>query len=159
MSVALPAREVIEADLLEAIRDVSQALITSMAPRFRAEGLIGPTFWHLHYLERGGAKHPSDLARRLGITPATCTWSVDQLVELGLVARRPSETDRRQVVLSVTPKGRRVLEAVWRRVDASLGEALAPLSHRDVAVTARTLRTVAEHLRKEPTSSVREASA
>jgi len=156
MSAALPIRELTEADLLEAIRDVSQAVIARLMPQVVAEGLIAPTFWHLHYLERSGVKHPSELARRLGITPATCTWSVDQLVALGLVARRPSENDRRHIVLAVTPKGRRTLESVWRRFDASLDEALASLSPKDVTVTSRTLRVIAEHLRKEPTAIGRE---
>lgn len=159
MSAALAAREVTEADLLEAIRDVSQAVIARLMPQVFAEGLNGPTFWHLHYLERSGAKHPGELARRLGITPATCTWSVDQLVEHGFVVRRPSENDRRQVVLVITPKGRRTLEAIWRRFDASLAGPLRSLSPRDVSVTARTLQVLTERLRKEPLSPVREGGS
>lgn len=146
MSTSLLAREATEAELLESIRDVSHAVLIGLKPQLAAAGLITPTFWHLHHLERSGVKHPGELARRLGITPATCTWSIDQLVEGGFVVRRPSETDRRQIVLAVTPKGRRTLEAIWRRFDESLQEALAATSPKDIAVTARTLRTVAEHL-------------
>ena len=157
MSVSVSAREASEAEILEAVRDVSHAIIARLMPQVAAEGLAPPTFWHLHYLERSGVKHPGELARRLGITPAMCTWSIDQLVALGYVARSPSSTDRRQVVLQVTPKGRRTLEAVWQRFDVSLEEVLATLSARDVAVTARTLRAIATCLQKGPVGDPAEA--
>ena len=157
VSLSVSAREASEAEILDAVRDVSHAIIVRLMPQVAAEGLAPPTFWHLHYLERSGVKHPGELARRLGITPATCTWSVDQLVTLGYVVRSPSSTDRRQVVLQVTPKGRRTLEAVWQRFDVSLQEVLATLSAKDVAVTARTLRAISTYLRKSPVDGALEA--
>ncbi len=159
MSTPAPSRGVSEADLLEAIRDASQTVVHLLMPRVAAEGLIAPTFWHLHHLERSGVKHPGELSRLLGITPATCTGSIDQLVERGYVARHPSATDRRQVVLEVTPKGRRTLETVWRGFNASLAEVLATLPPRDLDVTARTLRTITASLRKAAEHRVPEARA
>lgn len=159
MSTSLSSREMIETELLEAIRDVSHAILTRLNPAMAAEGLNPPMFWHLHHLERSGVKHPGELARRLGITAAACTWSVDQLVELGLVARRPSERDRRQVVLELTPKGHRTLEAVWREFDVPLREVLAPLASKDVATTTKTLRTVALELRAGSSPAKAEAPA
>ena len=149
-------RSTSEAELLEAIRDVSHTVVARLMPQAVSEGLNAPTFWHLHHLEWSGVKHPRDLARRLGITAAACTWSVDQLVALGLVARHPSDLDRRQIVLTVTPKGKRTLAAVWRRFDSSLDSALATLPPEDVAVTARTLRTLATHLSHETTGAAPE---
>jgi len=152
MSAARPTsvlRAVSDTDLLEPIRDVSHAVIQLLAPQVVASDLGPSTFWPLHHLDRGTERHPSELARRLGVTPATCTAAVDQLVERGYVVRRPSERDRRQIVLVVTPKGHRTLEAVWRRFDASLREVLEGIPPEDIAVTARTLRTIAEQLRAE----------
>jgi len=143
------AREFSETDLLEPIRDVSHAVIQLLAPHVVASEMGPSTFWPLHHLDRGQLRHPGELARRLGVTPATCTSTVDQLVERGYVVRRPSERDRRQVVLAVTPKGHRTLETVWRRFDASLREVLVGISPADIEVTARTLRTIATKLRHE----------
>ena len=157
VSASVSAREVSEAQILEAIRDVSHAIIARLKPQVSAEGLASPTFWHLHHLERSGVTHPSELARRLGITPAMCTWSIDQLVARGHVTRRPSSTDRRQVVLEVTPRGRRTLEAIWQRFNTSMADVLATLSAKDVAVTARTLRAIATHLQKNPGAGPTEA--
>jgi DNA-binding MarR family transcriptional regulator len=149
--MAAPHRKVLvtETDLLEPIRDVSHAVIQRLVPAVLASGLDKATFWPLHYLDRGNERHPGELARRMGVTPAACTSSVDQLVEGGYVVRRPSDDDRRQIVLVVTPKGRRTLDAVWRRFDASLESVLAGIPRDEVAVTARTLRTIASRLRND----------
>lgn len=156
MAVTVASREGTEADFLEAIRDVSHAIVARLNPSMAAEGFNPPMFWHLHYLERSGVKHPSELARRLRLSPATCTWSVDLLVGHGYVVRRPSERDRRQVVLEITPKGHRALESVWRRFDRSLREVLAPLPVKDVAITARTLRAVTDQFQDDPARSTPE---
>jgi DNA-binding MarR family transcriptional regulator len=143
-------REAFETELLAPIRDVSHAVLRLLVPHIVAAGMEKSTFWPLHYLDGGGQLHPGALARRLGVTPATCTASVDQLVELGYVARRPSVQDRRQIELRVTPKGHRALEGVWRNFDGALKEVLVGLPPADVTVTARTLATIAARLRTEP---------
>jgi len=148
--------EVSQTDLLEPIRDVSHAVIQLLAPRLIEAGLDPHTFWPLHHLTQGEIRHPGELARRLGVSPATCTATVDRLVVMGLVVRQPSEGDRRQVVLVVTPKGHRVLDAVWRRFDVALREVLVGIPSRDLAVTGRTLRAISEQLRSGGFASSRE---
>jgi len=134
-------------DLLEAIQGAQQAAHLHLVPEAHRQGVSPPQFWSLYHLLHGGEVHPSRLARRLGITASACTATVDQLVEAGFVVRRPSEEDRRQVVLAVTPKGRRLVDAVWRPFDRELRTVTADLSAEDVRVAARVLRTVAERLR------------
>lgn len=145
MSVAR-ATLVSETDLLEPIRDISHALIQRLTPLLEPAGLAKGTFWTLHHLDRGEESHPGELARRLGVTPAACTSSVDQLVASGYVARSSSANDRRQVLLVVTPKGHRKMESIWRDFDEVLRDILAGIPTEDVEVTARTLRTLAARL-------------
>ncbi len=71
---------------------------------------------------------PGQLARVLGVRPATAVGIVNPLVARGLVARAPHPFDGRQSVLTLTPAGWQA----WRRVEAwrsgleaALGE-LAP---------------------------------
>lgn len=156
-SPSAPSGAASESDLLEPIRDVSHAVVQLLAPQVGAAGLDPHTFWPLHHLDRGQAQHPGELARRLGVSPATCTATVDRLVEHGYVVRRPSQTDRRQVALIVTAKGHRTLEAIWRRFDASLRDVLYGIPPENVAVTAETLRSIATNLRARPISRSREA--
>lgn len=146
-AVASNPRPLSDTDLVEPIRDIAHAMTELFGDEFATTGLRSNTFWPLHHLERTEARHPRDLARRLGVTPATCTTLVDQLVELGYVARRTDEQDRRQIDLVVTPKGHRMLETIWREFDATLKEILADVPPEEVAVTARTVRKIADELR------------
>ncbi len=152
-AVASNPRPLSDTDLVEPIRDIAHAMTELFGDEFAATGLRSNTFWPLHHLERTEARHPRDLARRLGVTPATCTTLVDQLVELGYVARRTDEQDRRQIDLVVTPKGHRMLETIWREFDATLKEILADVPPEEVAVTARTVRKIADELRNRIAAS------
>lgn len=146
---AVALRPVIrETDLLEPIRDMSHALIHRLNPLLEPSGLAPSTFWPLHHLYQGRERHPGELARRLGITPAACTALVDQLVDAGYVLRRPSQRDRRQVVLEVTPKGQRKIEAIWRGFGTTLRDVLEGVPPEDLATTARTMRSIASRLRE-----------
>jgi DNA-binding MarR family transcriptional regulator len=50
-----------------------------------------------------------EIARRLQVVHHSAVELVDRLEEQGLIQRRRSSEDRRQVLLSLTPKGERVL--------------------------------------------------
>lgn len=52
-----------------------------------------------------GAKGNAELARAIGVTPATTSATVNSLVRKGLIARRRSTRDRRRIMLRLTPSG------------------------------------------------------
>lgn len=61
----------------------------------------------LHKLAgRGGSAAPSELAQDLDLAPASVTGRLDALEKRGLVHRAQSTTDRRRVVVALTPAGR-----------------------------------------------------
>ncbi|MFE1384473.1 MarR family winged helix-turn-helix transcriptional regulator [Streptomyces sp. NPDC058740] len=61
----------------------------------------------LHKLAgRGGSAAPSELAQDLDLAPASVTGRLDALEKRGLVHRTQSTTDRRRVVVALTPTGR-----------------------------------------------------
>ncbi|MET7297066.1 MarR family transcriptional regulator [Streptomyces griseoloalbus] len=49
---------------------------------------------------------PSDLAKRLGLTPAAMTHRIDRMVTEGLVTRDRDETNRVRVIVELTTSGR-----------------------------------------------------
>src|SRR5579864_1239596 len=57
----------------------------------------------------------ADLAQRLGVSPSTATRMCDRLVRKGLVTRTRDELDRREVNLTVTDTGRRIVDEVISR--------------------------------------------
>ena len=69
---------------------------------------------------------PSELARRLAVARRTATLYVDILARQGWAERRPHPGDRRMVLATLTPIGRRLLDelsdAYKRRLAALLGD-------------------------------------
>ncbi|MFD5425015.1 MarR family winged helix-turn-helix transcriptional regulator [Streptomyces sp. NPDC127084] len=64
----------------------------------------------LHKLAgRGGTATPSDLAADLDLAPASVTGRLGALERRGFIRRTPSTTDRRRVVVELTPEGK----ATW----------------------------------------------
>jgi len=147
-----------EAELMDAIRDAQQAFMLRLGPLLAARGIPKHTFWPLWHLRRASEQYPGELARLMGITAAGCTAVVDQLVEAGHVVRRSVASDRRHVLLAVTPQGRRAVDELWRAFDADISRSLASLPVADVRVTARTLRAIADRLAVERAGSVPEVA-
>jgi DNA-binding MarR family transcriptional regulator len=96
----------------------------------------------LRTVERHGPIAVSELARRLGVDQSTASRQLRPLEEQRLVARAVEDDDRRVAWLSLTPKGRRVVERTtevwladyelalddWSAADrATLGELVARL--------------------------------
>lgn len=106
-------------DVLEALR-AYRAAEAAMRRRTReAMGMGENDLLALRYLLRsqgqGVAVSPKDLARYLGISSASTTVLIDRLEKSGHVARRPSPSDRRALI--IVPTG-----ASDAEVRATLGE-------------------------------------
>lgn len=87
-----------------------------------ASGITGAQLSVLSVLAYGGPRTSGALARAEQVKPPTMSQLLSALERLGLVARKP--LDRRSVEISVTRKGRHLLEAGRRRRLARLTKAL-----------------------------------
>ena len=103
-----------------------------------AAGITGPQLSVLSVLVYAGPQTLGKLAAAEQVRPPTMSQMVTELEKRGLAARRP--IDRRSILVSVTEKGRRLLEAGRKRRLARLSAALATLS----AEKLETLREAAE---------------
>jgi DNA-binding MarR family transcriptional regulator len=79
-------------------------------------------------LERKGSMTPGELAEHEKVQPPSMTRVIAVLEERGLVLREPHSTDRRQVILTVTPDGRDLVQRVRRRREAWLAQRLQELT-------------------------------
>lgn len=85
-------------------------------------------------LDRHGALRPGELAAHEKVQPPSMTRVVAALEEQAYIERRPHLTDRRQVVVSLTERGRALLREDRRRRDAWLSLRLHELSAADRAL-------------------------
>ncbi|MFH8404396.1 MarR family winged helix-turn-helix transcriptional regulator [Streptomyces sp. NPDC018019] len=104
----------------------------------------------LMVLTRGEATH-REIARRCWVHPSTLTGVVDNLERDGLVSRRRSEQDRRQVRLALTPAGEQAIRAVGEDIRARFPPTA---TERDEAALAavRTylIELITQHHGEEP---------
>lgn len=84
-----------------------------------------------------GEQTLGDLAARERVQPPSMTRTVNFLEEGGYVTRRAGDADRRQVLVSITDKGRKVVKADRASRDAWLARRLAELTPDEVDVIRR----------------------
>ena len=118
--------------------------VERLMPELAEPALSDTQLAALATLERHGAMSPGDLAEHEKVQPPSMTRVIAALVDWKLVTRAPHPTDRRQVILTVTPEGRSLVQKVRRRKEAWLAQRLAELSPQERA----TLREAAPILEK-----------
>lgn len=90
---------------------------------------------------------PSELSRYQHVGMPAVTGLIDGLVTRGLVERRHDSSDRRAVVLSITPAGQKILELAEAQFADAAHLLLAPLSPEQrvrLALTLADLDSVVE---------------
>ena len=88
-------------------------------------------------LYRHGELSVGELASQERVQPPSMTRTVNCLEDGGYVARRPHDTDRRQVVVVLSDLGRETVLADRARRDAWLARKLADLTPEERAVLRR----------------------
>jgi DNA-binding MarR family transcriptional regulator len=82
----------------------------------------------------------SDLARHQAVSLPTISKSVDMLVRRGWVERWADKRDRRQSMVRLTPRGRRVLADIRRQAERHVRQTLSPLGAVERAQLVAALR-------------------
>ena len=124
-----PDLDVSPLQVLSRISRLARHLDLARAGAFADHGLEPWEFDVLSALRRSGSPYelsPGQLVTQTLVTSGTMTNRVDRLTARGFVDRSPDPTDRRGVIVALTPAGREVVDA-----------ALADLLERERTVLAR----------------------
>jgi len=97
----------------------------------------------LFQLERGEACTAGELAKRADLSPASMTAMLDQLEQSGIVERRRSEKDRRQVIVSLTDAGHVTLAERRTHVETKTKQALDVYSDAELEAASKVMRSLA----------------
>ena len=112
-----------------------------------------PQLGVLEQLSRQKEVPMNELARGMGVTRPAATGLVDRLLSQDLVSRRGDPADRRVIRVSLTAKGRRVLNGIWSQKRRMIQEVFGRLPAGDRAQYLATLEKVVEILSEEPGGS------
>src|SRR3984957_18178680 len=120
------------------------ALITEVErPTREAHGLSASAFQTLAIIDgAGGPLAGHVIAERLLVSSASMTSLVDTLERRGLVERRPHPTDRRKVLIQLTPDGQRVVDQQLPAIHAVIAQAISTLAESDREHLLTSLTTI-----------------
>jgi DNA-binding MarR family transcriptional regulator len=130
-------------ELLHVVMLVMRTLAADMR---RSSRPLAPTQMGSLMRIAAGPCRMSDLARHQAVSLPTISKSVDMLVRRGWVERWVDKEDRRQSLVRLTPKGRRVLAEIKDRSERHVAETLAPLSTRECTQLMTALGALARTL-------------
>lgn len=114
----------------------------------KATGLSMPQFgilMQLHYCTQCGI---SDISQRFDITAAAASQLVEKLVQSGLIERAEDPNDRRVKQITLTSRGRAMIEKGMRERHRWLDQLVMVLDAKDRAKVAEALTILTEAAQK-----------
>lgn len=140
---ALPGLDPSGLELVGRVIVLAQHLERSVGVALKEHDLTLGQFDILATLRRHGPKGqltPKQLLKSVMLSSGGMTGRLDQLERAGLVARRPDPADRRGVVVELTAKGRKAIDAAAAARFAEAERSLPPLKPDETRVLAGLLR-------------------
>lgn len=119
--------------VVDAVVRASRALvgITVRALASVSDEVTLPQLRTLVVVSLQGAQTVSALAERLDVHASTMTRMCSRLVARGLVVRKPSAIDRREVVIELTPQGQGLVDEVMDKRRREINAVVERMTHED----------------------------
>lgn len=111
-------------------------------------GITPLHFEIIRLLEKEGKLHVTEIGDRLRIAKAQMTKLTDKLVDLKLVERQTDVADRRTCIITLSPRGKAVLEEHRASIMNAIRETMGQLSDEDLKDLSDTLRRLQDTLSK-----------
>lgn len=106
--------------------------------------------YHVLATARSGEYTQKELAEQIGLDKTTMVVTVDELEQKGLAERKPSSTDRRARVISVTKAGERKVTQGQKIIDRIQGDVLESLPAKERKVFLESLGSLVKERLSQP---------
>jgi len=128
----------------------SRLVTQAYAPLLSTLGITYPQYLVLLVLWEKDNQPVNDIAHRLQLETNTVTPLLQRMEKLGIVSRKKGEQDKRQQIVSLTLKGKKLEEEAFAQVLSGMGEQLStcPLKLEDYQRLAQELDSIIETLKK-----------
>jgi DNA-binding MarR family transcriptional regulator len=145
----MPRVEVDTVAVADVLRPVLLRIGRELRRETRAEGVSPEQVALLVAIKYAPGIGVRELAARERVSPPAMTKHVDRLERDGLVARTPSEDDRRRVGLTLTDDAQRLLRRVRSRRTAWLASRLRGLTDEELAAVEAAVEPLSRLLAEE----------
>ena len=105
-------------------------------------GIDDTDFRILEALLNKGPLPVNTIGPKVHLTPGSISTAVDRLVEKGLVGRVESPEDRRVRIVSLTPKGKRLIAPIFRKHAGEIRKVFADSSPKELRALEMTLKKI-----------------
>src|SRR3954471_3978220 len=109
--------------VMDSLRAVVRALRISTRAVEKEIGISGAQLFVLQQLEEAPVRSVNELAERTSTHQSSVSTVVSRLVERGLVRRAPSPEDGRRMEISITDRGRQLVDAAPLTAQVRMQEA------------------------------------
>lgn len=113
--------------ILQALRRIIRAVDIHSHKLLTQHKITGPQLACLMIVEEEGPLTSSNLAKRVYLSPSTVVGIIDRLEEKKLVERNRNSIDRRQVHISITTDGKKLIADAPSLLQDTLANALVEL--------------------------------
>ncbi len=128
------------------LKDTSRRYVDRFEQRARSLGLTLPQCKVLVYLANHEGMSQAQLGQLTDLEPMTLVRTVDSLESHGCLERRNDPADRRARRLFLLPKGKPVVDEVWRLVDVTYREAFAGIPRKQADLVIESLEKIQNNL-------------
>jgi MarR family transcriptional regulator for hemolysin len=126
---------------------LSELIAMRVEERMKESGLSISTFELLSAIRAGGSgETQAEVARRLGIRPASLSEAVRSAVEKGLLTQKSEKGDKRVKRLVLARKGERVLEGALGALAAAERDMVRGITSERLAQAREVLQMAARNL-------------
>jgi len=146
----LPKRDpfvhpIVEVELFFNLYKKNTVLVRKLEERLESLNLTLGRLCLLYALQRAGKPSlPSELGDDLAVTRANISGLLNGLEKIGYIRRELDTSDRRRVLVHMTPKGEEALEQAWPIYEASVRENLNALSREDQQQLLKLLKKIGD---------------
>ena len=105
-------------------RSAEYVLVTRAVAEAVKEPLSSSKVQIMRLLSQRGAQTSTQIARYLGVTKPAVSQIIDAMVTRKLVSRKPGKRDRREIGLTLSEQGKRVMTAIRRQQRQAVRAAL-----------------------------------
>ena len=137
---------------IESVLQASQALVAIVTRSFAEMDtpITLPQWRVLVILSRHPSLNPSAIARWMDVHPSNTTRACDALVRAGLLKRGENHRDRRQTVLTLTPKGESLVDSLLDFRRERIAAVLAKLRPAERKLVAEAMQLFADAAGESP---------
>ena len=128
----------------------SRLITQAYTPILTALGITYPQYLVLMVLWEKDNQPVNDIAHRLLLETNTITPLLQRMEKLGIVSRKKGEQDKRQQIVSLTKKGKKLEEEAYAKIPSGMGEQLSacPMKSEDYQTLAQDLDSIITTLKK-----------